>query len=134
MTRADGLAAYDRMSRDPRFLSPMACADVRDDEVSGVFVPGGHAPGMRSMLDSTVAQAIFGGALLAGRPVGAVCHGVLLAARAQNPETRFSVLYERRTTAVTALLELAAWNLTRTWPGRYYAPIRRSCKPKSPRL
>ena len=95
MTRASALTAYARMSCDPRFLAPMAYADVRDNDVSGVFVPGGHAPGMKSMLDSIAAQDIFGRALLAGLPAGAVCHGVLLAARAQNPETGRSVLYHR---------------------------------------
>ena len=120
MTRASALTAYARMSCDPRFLAPMAYADVRDNDVSGVFVPGGHAPGMKSMLDSIAAQDIFGRALLAGLPAGAVCHGVLLAARAQNPETGRSVLNDRRTTALTALLELSAWNLTRPWLRDYY--------------
>lgn len=120
MTRSTALDVYERMTRDPQFTSPMAYADVRDDEVSGVFVPGGHAPGMKSMLDSALAQEIFSRSILSGRPTGAVCHGVLLAARARNPETGHSVLYERHTTAVTALLELSAWNLTRLWLGRYY--------------
>ncbi|WP_078354013.1 type 1 glutamine amidotransferase domain-containing protein [Mycobacteroides chelonae] len=120
MTQASGLDAYSRMSCDPNFLSPMAYTDVRNDDVSGVFVPGGHAPGMKSLLDSTAAQDIVGRALLAGLPVGAVCHGVLLVARAEDPKTGLSVLHDRRTTAVTALMELSAWNLTRFWLGGYY--------------
>ncbi|WP_209448906.1 type 1 glutamine amidotransferase domain-containing protein [Rhodococcus qingshengii] len=120
MTRPAALDEYSRMCRDPHFQSPIAYADIRDDDVSGVFVPGGHAPGMKSMLDSTLAQNIFGNALLAGLPTGAVCHGVLLAARARNPHTGQSVLYERNTTAVTTTLELSAWTLTRPWLGKYY--------------
>ncbi|MFI9408009.1 type 1 glutamine amidotransferase domain-containing protein [Nocardia sp. NPDC052316] len=120
MTRPDALHDYDRMREDPDFQSPLAYADVVDHEVSGVVVPGGHAPGMKSMLESTTAQGIFGRALLADKPVAAVCHGVLLAARATDPETGRSVLYDRRTTAVTATLELSAWNLTRLRLGDYY--------------
>ncbi|MFI6046732.1 type 1 glutamine amidotransferase domain-containing protein [Nocardia sp. NPDC051321] len=120
MTRSDALRDYDRMREDPDFQSPLAYSDVVDAEVSGVLVPGGHAPGMKSMLESTTAQNIFGRALLSGKPVAAVCHGVLLAARAQDPATGRSVLYDRRTTAVTATLELSAWNLTRLRLGTYY--------------
>ncbi|OZE98312.1 hypothetical protein CH302_11810 [Rhodococcus sp. 15-2388-1-1a] len=120
MTRADGLAAYDRMRRNRHFLSPMSYSDVDHRDVIGVFVPGGHAPGMKSMLESPAAQDIFGRALLAGQPVGAVCHGVLLAARAVDPDTGHSVLYDRHTTAVTALQELSAFNVTRLWLDRYY--------------
>lgn len=120
MTRPDALRDYDRMREDPDFQSPFAYSDVIDAEVSGVVVPGGHAPGMRSMLESSTAQNIFGRALLAGKPAAAVCHGVLLAARAKDPSTGLSVLYDRRTTAVTATLELSAWNLTRLRLGAYY--------------
>ncbi|WP_405162613.1 type 1 glutamine amidotransferase domain-containing protein [Nocardia sp. NBC_01499] len=120
MTRSDALRDYDRMREDPDFQSPLAYSDVVDSEVSGVVVPGGHAPGMKSMLESTTAQDIFGRALLTGKPVAAVCHGVLLAARAKDPEAGRSVLYDRRTTAVTATLELSAWNLTRLRLGNYY--------------
>ncbi|MFI5778347.1 type 1 glutamine amidotransferase domain-containing protein [Nocardia sp. NPDC051570] len=120
MTRRDGLAAYDRMCRDPRFRTPMAYADVLADKPTGVFVPGGHAPGMKSMLESTAAQEILARAMVSELPVGAVCHGVLLAARARHPQTGHSILYDRNTTAVTAVLELSAWNLTRLWLGGYY--------------
>ncbi|GAA5109018.1 type 1 glutamine amidotransferase domain-containing protein [Nocardia iowensis] len=120
MTRSDALRDYDRMREDADFQSPIAYSDVVDAEVSGVVVPGGHAPGMKTMLESTVAQGIFGRALLGGKPVAAVCHGVLLAARAKDPRTGRSVLYDRRTTAVTATLELSAWNLTRLRLGDYY--------------
>ncbi|OHU55719.1 hypothetical protein BKG83_15990 [Mycobacteroides chelonae] len=120
MTRPSALAAYSRMSRDPHFLSPMTYGDALGINLSGVFVPGGHAPGMKTMLESTQAQDLVAHALLADLPVAAVCHGVLLAARAKNPETGRSALYDRQTTAVTAVLELSAWNLTRPWLGNYY--------------
>lgn len=120
MTRADGLAAYARLREDPHFQAPLAYEEVDDSAVTGVFVPGGHAPGMKSMIESPLAQRIFGRAMISGLPVGAVCHGVLLAARSIDPETGRSVLYDRQTTAVTALLELSAWNLTRWWLGSYY--------------
>src|SRR6185437_6962551 len=45
--------------------------------------------------------------------VAVICHVVLLAARSVDPATGRSVLYGRRTTALTWALERTAWNLTR---------------------
>ena len=57
------------------------------------------------------------------KPVGAICHGVLVAARAVDPVTERSVLYGRRTTALTWALERKAWGIaryTRFWDSNYY--------------
>ena len=60
---------------------------------------------------------------LVGRSSGAICHGVLLAARSVDPATGHSVLYGHRTTAQTWTLERTAWRLsriTRFWDPDYY--------------
>ncbi|MFI8364259.1 type 1 glutamine amidotransferase domain-containing protein [Streptomyces sp. NPDC085612] len=124
MTRRAELAAYRRLTEDPRFLAPVAYEAVDPEDVTGLFIPGGHATGMRTLLEDTTAQRLFAGAFTRGLPVGAVCHGVLLAARATDPATGRSVLHGRRTTALTSLLELTGWNLTRLWLGRYYRTYR----------
>ncbi|KOG43991.1 glutamine amidotransferase [Streptomyces virginiae] len=120
MTRRAELAAYRRLTEEPRFRAPLSYAEVDPAALTGLFVPGGHAQGMRTLLEDTTAQRLFARVFLLGLPVGAVCHGVLLAARAKDPTTGRSVLHGRRTTALTALLELTAWNLTRLWLGGYY--------------
>ena len=58
----------------------------------------------------------------ANLPVGAICHGVLLAARSRTADGR-SVLFGRRTTALTWALEHAAWRVGRVvrfWDPSYY--------------
>ena len=55
--------------------------------------------------------------------VAAICHGVLLAARTVDPVTGRSVLYGRKTTALTWELERRAWRIarvTRFWDPDYY--------------
>jgi len=55
--------------------------------------------------------------------VAAICHGVLVAARAIDPATGHSVLYGRKTTALTWSLERKAWDVaryTRFWDANYY--------------
>jgi hypothetical protein len=51
--------------------------------------------------------------------VGAICHGVVLAARSRAANGG-SVLLGRRTTALTRQMELTAWALTALWLGSYY--------------
>lgn len=126
MTRRAALGTYRRMVEDPWFRRPMAYGAVDPAELSGVFVPGGHESGVRSLLEHPIAQRLFAHALTAGLPTGAVCHGVLLAARAQDPATGRSVLRGRRTTALPATMELGAWRLTRAWLGDYYRTYART--------
>lgn len=120
MTRQPDLERYHRMTSDPAFRSPLRYDDADSAEVHGVLVPGGHAPGMKTMLESPGAQEIVRSAFAAGKPVGAVCHGVLLLARTRDAETGRSVLHGRRTTALPASMELGAWAMTRAWLGSYY--------------
>jgi protease I len=121
LLRADGngCAAYADMAASAEFRAPMRHADARVEGFDGLVLPGGHAPGMKPYLESPVLQALVAAAFARGMPVGAICHGVVLAARSRGPDGR-SVLYGRRTTALTKTLEFSGWLLTALWLGRYY--------------
>ena len=82
---------------------------------------------MRSYIDSEILHRLVVDAFSRGLKVGAICHGVLLAARSVDPATGHSVLYGRRTTALTWALERTAWRLsriTRFWDRDYYRTYR----------
>lgn len=121
LLRADrnGRAAHDAMAADAGFLSPMTHAAAESTQFDGLVLPGGHAPGMREYLESDVLQRIVVRAFERRIPVAAICHGVVLAARSRGDDGR-SVLYGRKTTALTRSLELTAWALTALWLGNYY--------------
>jgi putative intracellular protease/amidase len=121
---AQGRAAYDELLRAPAFVHPIAWADIDGDGFEGLLLPGGHrARGMREYLESDVLQNVVVHAFGREKPVAAICHGVLLAARSVDPATGRSVLYGRRTTALTWALEHRAWSVarfTRFWDPNYY--------------
>jgi len=120
----DARAAYARMVESAEYRQPVTWAEARLDDVDGLLLPGGHrARGMRSYLESEVLQRLVSDAFSRGMLVAAVCHGVLLAARSLDPVTGRSVLYGRKTTALTWELERRAWQLarvTRFWDPDYY--------------
>jgi len=124
----NGRAAYERMVLDPGFRRPMRWQDVTSDAFDGLVLPGGHrARGMRVFLESPVIQRLATEFFRLGKPVGAICHGVLVLARSADAETRRSVLYGRRTTALTWRLEKLAASLaraTRWWDPNYYRTYR----------
>jgi putative intracellular protease/amidase len=128
--RADrrGRAAYASMVTSPEFTTPLPWSSVDLDGFDALVLPGGHrSRGMRPYLESTVLQAHTVEAFRRGMPVGAVCHGVLLAARSIDPRTGRSVLYGRRTTALTWSLERRAWSvarISRHWDPDYYRTYR----------
>jgi putative intracellular protease/amidase len=117
-------AAYAALLDDPAFRSPLHWAEARRSAFDALVLPGGHrARGMRDYLESEEVQRMAVDAFGAGKPVGAVCHGVLVAARAVDPSTCNSVLFGRRTTALTWALESKAWELarwSRFWDPDYY--------------
>ena len=116
---ASGRRAYAEMERSAEFLHPRTHAQVRMADYDGLLLPGGHAPGMKPYLESGRLQELVAEAFAQGQPVGAICHGVLVAARARKTGER-SVLFGRKTTALTRQMELTAWALTCAWLGNYY--------------
>ena len=120
----DARTAYADMVRSESYLHPCPWEAIDLDGVDGLLLAGGHrARGMRPYLESSVLFDVVAGAFHRDMPVAAICHGVLLAARSIDPKTGRSVLYGRRTTALTWSLERRAWHLarvTRFWDPHYY--------------
>jgi putative intracellular protease/amidase len=120
----DARHAYAELERDSDFRSPLRWDAIEPAAFDGLLLPGGHrARGMQEFLESTVLQEVVACFFAAGKPVGAICHGVLLAARSRVVGSDRSVLYGRRTTALTWALEKSAWSLARIsrfWDPQYY--------------
>ena len=120
----DAREAYAGMIADPNYLAPQRWDAVDVSTYDALLLPGGHrARGMRDYLESDILQRHVARFFEADKPVAAICHGVLLAARSISKHTGRSVLYGYRTTALTWALERSAWSLarvTRFWDPNYY--------------
>jgi protease I len=116
---ANGRAAYTEMAASAEFTAPIAYADINPDAYEALILPGGHAKPMRPYLESPQLQRVTAAFFAAGKPVGAICHGVVLAARSRRPDNR-SVLHGRKTTALLHSQEMLAYTLTRLWLADYY--------------
>jgi putative intracellular protease/amidase len=120
----DARRAYQDMLQTLEYQLPSSWAEATLDGIDALLLPGGHrARGMRSYIDSDTLHRLVVDAFARGLKVAAICHGVLLAARSVDPATGHSVLYGRRTTALTWALERTAWRLTRItrfWNPDYY--------------
>lgn len=117
---AEPKSFYAEMQSDAEYNAPIAWSDVCAGEFDGLILPGGHAPGMRQYLGSEALRQTVREYWALGRPVGAICHGVLVLARTRDPATGRSVLHGRRTTCLPKYMERSAF-LTTAWRlGRYY--------------
>ena len=117
---AEPKAFYAEMQSDEEFHAPLAWADVKPDKFSGLILPGGHAPGMRQYLGSEPLGRKVAEYWVLGRPVGAICHGVLVLARTCDPTTGRTLLDGRRTTCLPKYMERSAFLATAWRLGRYY--------------
>ena len=119
-----GRDAYAAMVTDPNYLAPKRWDEIDASAYDGLLLSGGHrARGMRGYLESETLQAYVTSFFEAQKPVAAICHGVLLAARSTSRRTGRSALYGYRTTALTWAFERSAWRvarLTRFWDPSYY--------------
>jgi len=132
LLRADRFArkAYSELLQDKNFKAPCKYKDLRVGDYAGLILPGGHAPRIKQYLEDQTLQDFvadfFESTNETGqhKPIAAVCHGVVLAARAISKTTNKSVLYGKKTTALTWKLENSAWQLTkylaRFWDPDYY--------------
>src|ERR1700681_4173875 len=131
----DARQAYVEMIADPNYVAPQRWDAVDASAFDALLLPGGHrARGMRDYLESEILQRHVAGFFDAEKPVAAICHGVLLAARSQSKRTGRSVLHGYQTTALTWALENSAWwvaRITRFWDPNYYRTyLEQSGQPK----
>ncbi len=101
------------MLEDPAFAAPLKWGDVVADEYDALLLVGGHAQGMKRFLESPVVHGIAAHFWDARRPVGAVCHGVLVLSRARSPSTGRALLAGTVTTTVPSFMESQAYLITR---------------------
>jgi putative intracellular protease/amidase len=111
---------YEQLTKAPEFTTTVSWAEVDIEQYDGLLLPGGHAPGMRQYLGSTALHQQIARFWALGRPVGAICHGVLVLARARDLTTGRSLLADRRTTCLPAYMERTAYFTTAWRLGRYY--------------
>jgi putative intracellular protease/amidase len=122
---ADARQAHAALARAADFAAPRRYADLAVADFDGLLLPGGHrARGMRRYLEDPDLQRFVGAFFDSGKPVAAICHGVVLAARSRSPRTGRSALWGRRTTALTWQLERTAFStmrfIGRVWDPGYY--------------
>lgn len=115
-----GLSNYKKMIASPEFQHPIKYADIKVNGFHAVSLTGGHAPGMKQYLESEVLQHKMVEFFKQGKVVGSICHGVLVLARAIDPDTGKSVLWDYKVTALTKDLEFSGYALTFWLLGRRY--------------
>lgn len=110
-----------------KFLGLMLRAQAQIGGFDGLLLPGDHAKGMRAYQESPVLQGLVVSFLTHDancqhKPIGAVCHGLLLAARSVSTRAGHSVLYGRKTIVLTWPLECRSRG--QTDPGTGYGFLR----------
>jgi putative intracellular protease/amidase len=109
------------MEHDARFQAPLRLADLRVEDWDALVLPGGHRPrGIRLYLEDLDLQRFVTAMFAADKPVGAICHGTVVAARARSDRTGRSVLFGRKTTSLTWAQERLATRIARV--GRFWDP------------
>ncbi len=102
----------------------MPWSEIEPRDFDGLVLAGGHAPGMRQYLGSAALREKVAAFWELSRPVGAICHGVLVLARSTDPGTGQSVIADRSTTCLPKYMERSAFFLTAWRLGRYYRTYR----------
>ncbi len=117
--RPEPIAFYRELETAPAFLAPRTWASCDPSELDALFLAGGHAPGMKQYLGSEVVQQLTAGFFATEKPIAAICHGVLVAARSRRADGH-SVLHGFRTTCLPKYMERSAYLATFWLRGRYY--------------
>jgi putative intracellular protease/amidase len=114
------IAFYRELEHAPEFANPISYGSIETAAYDALILPGGHAPGMRQYLGSVALQGKVADFWKLGRPVAAICHGVLVLARARDGATGASLLRDVRTTCLPKYMERSAYLLTFWKLGSYY--------------
>lgn len=118
--RKDAVNAYNSLEKNKSFCNPIKYTDAKELNFDAIFLPGGHDKGVKEYLESKVLQNLVVAFFKAEKPVAAICHGVILAARSIHPETKKSVIHQYKTTCLLKAQEMLAYKLTKSKLKDYY--------------
>lgn len=118
--RGDAVVAYSQMLESEAFCTPIKYSNAQENDFSAILLPGGHDKRIKPYLESEILQQLVASFFTAKKPVAAICHGVVLAARSSHEQSGKSVLHGYKTTALLKSQEMLAYNLTRLWLKDYY--------------
>ncbi len=119
-TRKDAVEAFEEMKSSPSFEAPQKYSELNHEDYDGLLLPGGHDKGVKEYLESTALQNLVVEFFAAEKPVAAICHGVVLAARSIDPASGKSAIHGYKTTSLLKSQEMTAYQLTRLWLKDYY--------------
>jgi putative intracellular protease/amidase len=117
---AEPKAFYRELEKSPAFEKPIPWSAIDPQAYGAMLLPGGHAPGMRQYLEGETLFKRVASFVKTGKPLAAICHGVLVLARARDEETAKPLLSKRRTTCLPKYMERTAWMITAWKLGSYY--------------
>jgi len=114
------IVAYHEMQQSNEFLNPIQYENIIPQDYDMLFLPGGHAKGMRPYLESKLLQSKVVAFFKLNKKVASVCHGTLLLARSIDPETGKSIVYDYQLTGLPKSLEMLAYAITKWKLNDYY--------------
>ena len=105
-------AFYRELEASEAFSRPIRWTEIGMN-YEALILAGGHAPKMKQYLGSTMLQDRVGDFAKTKKPLGAICHGTIVLARA-------GALRSRKTTCLPKYMERTAYLLTAWKLGKYY--------------
>lgn len=118
--RKDALDAYYEMEKSRAFCNPLKYSEANEPDYDALLLPGGHDKGVKEYLESTILQQLVVQFFRKQKQVAAICHGVILAARSIDPNTKQSVIANYKTTSLLKSQEFLAYTMTKLWLHDYY--------------
>lgn len=118
--RKDAVEAYLEMETASAFCNPIKYDDIKETNFDAIYLPGGHDKPVKEYLESELLQNSIADFFTKKKPVGAICHGVVLVARSKNLATGKSVIHHYKTTALLKSQEMMGYYMTRLWLKDYY--------------
>ncbi len=118
--RKDAFDACKEMEQTVEFSAPLKYDAVKAEDFDALLLPGGHDKRVREYLESEILQNLVVDFFKQDKPVAAICHGVVLAARSIDPDTGQSIINKYQTTSLLKSQEMAAYTMTRLWLKDYY--------------
>ncbi len=118
--KKNAIAAYHEMQKSGEFLNPITYFHVKPHEFDLLYLPGGHAKGMRQYLESKILQDKIVEFFKLNKLIGSVCHGSLVMARSLDSATGKSIVYDYTISGLPKSLEMLAYGLTSWKLGDYY--------------